>query len=1017
MKIHLEQLQHQDDALKAIMKAFQDLGVAGFYSRHSDESQNPLQQWGIAGQARNDGVVSNDGLANEIYANPLLRDAGDESRFIDCKMETGTGKTYVYTRLMYELHQQFGLFKFIIVVPSLAIKEGTKNFINSDYARQHFAKYFQNTKLELHVINAGDFEAKRGRKSIPSHIASFCDASRNEQNTIQCLLISDKGHLDKSTTSLFKSDYDQTLFGSFSCPSEAIRQTCPLVIIDEPHRLKRDGKSYRNIIEKLNPQMIVRFGATFPDKSGKLEAGKDFYRGLPVFDLGAVESFNQGLVKAVDISFADLDETSASKVYTVAEVSAKKLVLTKGRETVDIDVGEKLPPDFGGYVTYEGGNDKKLSNDLELHKGMKLIAGTFVNSYQEILINEAIHAHFEKERKYFFRDGSLPKVKTISLFFIDSISGYRNDDGWLKQTFERLLNGKLDQLIAHYEGIADDMGTHGLQIRASGGAESDGEYQDRIGEYIQFLKATKASLVSGKQTVHGGYFAQDWGEPDASTVGDEREDILHKERTLSFKKANGDWNLRRFFFSKWTLREGWDNPNVFVICKLRTSGSESSKIQEVGRGLRLPVDEQGNRLSEEETRLDYIIGWDEKDFAEQLKGEINRDARLVLNKEKLTAEMIKIITGFRKISEESLLETLDGKGIIKRNNDFKEGGYEKLLADYPELLLTQLQRSKVTTKGNTKRPPIKLRTENWNRIADFWEQVSKRYMLHLQRLPEGEIENLTDEILKEDIFSDNPFTIIQHATEKGDDGTVKLIEKRILIETNTAAGQISYGDFIKKIHKQTLIPIHILHQKIWGKLTDLAGSKTSEALNKLLNDNSISKFVKVFQSKFIEIFATKYAYTSLHYHAETSILKDGSFVAELERCLIGINDARDIADDSRNLYDYPLSYDSEIEHKILQVAPPVSVAVYGKLPKKSIKLPTYTGGTTSPDFVYSIKKNNSDDIAIHFVVETKSENRRESDTIAVETQGNAFKTIGGNIHYQEYTDVAAFTSDLMKLTK
>jgi type III restriction enzyme len=155
MKIHLEQLQHQDAALKAIIEAFPELGVAEQVSHDRDGRIN-----GFFDSAQ-DRLPHNNGLTNEIYANPTLKNAGEESLFIDCKMETGTGKTYVYTRLIYELHQLYGLFKFIIVVPSIAIKEGTRNFINSDYARRHFAKFFQNAKLELHVVNAGDFEANR----------------------------------------------------------------------------------------------------------------------------------------------------------------------------------------------------------------------------------------------------------------------------------------------------------------------------------------------------------------------------------------------------------------------------------------------------------------------------------------------------------------------------------------------------------------------------------------------------------------------------------------------------------------------------------------------------------------------------------------------------------------------------------------------------------------------------------------------------------------------------------------
>ena len=963
MKIHLEQLKHQEDALEAIVK--------GFPATAETDSN--------------------------IYANPTLQNAGNENYFIDCKMETGTGKTYVYTRLMYELHRKFSLFKFVIVVPSLAIKEGTKNFINADYARQHFARFFQNTRLELQTINAGDFEAKKGRKSIPSHISAFCEATRNERNTIQCLLISDKGHLDKVTSSLFKEDYDQTLFGSCSCPATAIKQTRPILIIDEPHRLKRDGKSYKNIIEKIEPQMIVRFGATFPEltigKGKNAVKQKDYYCKKPIFDLGAVDSFNQGLVKAVDISFANLDESSAEKKYKIVALTNKKLTLRKGSRDFEINVGETLPPDFEGNITYEGGNDKTLSNDLELQVGMDLIAGVFSNSYQEILISQAIDAHFEKEEKNFFRKNNAPKIKTVSLFFIDSIKSYRDADGWLKQTFERLLNKKLDELI----------------IKC---AEKT--------EYLQFLQATKQSLTAENQNVHAGYFSEDKGKGDAA-IQAEIDDILrNKEKILSFKDETGNWNTRRFLFSKWTLREGWDNPNVFTICKLRTSGSDISKIQEVGRGLRLPVDEQGNRLSNEESRLNYIIGWDEKNFAEKLVGEINCDAKVVLNKEKLTAEMIKVITEFRGISENDLLETLDNKSIIKRNNDFKEGGYEKLLAEYPELLQTQLQRNKVTAPTmQVKRPSIKLRQNNWTKISDFWQLVTKRYMLSLERLQESNLEKLVDEILGSEIFAEQYSSIVTRGTQASADGSrVDLVEDRQTMYVRDF-GVLPYNDFLQKLHKRTFIPLHILHKKVWGKLSEIAikNSYNKQEINSLINERALRNFSSEFEEKFQQTFATKYRYTSLDYSAGTSIMKNGNFVTELERGLVGTNDANDILEDDRNLYEMPLSYDSEIEHEVMKVTPPQKVVVYGKLPRKSIKLPTYVGGTTSPDFVYAIKKDDMNDIDLYFVVETKSENMRVSDEIAIGAQQKAFATIGRNIYWQKETTVEQFEQDLRQLVE
>ncbi len=144
---------------------------------------------------------------------------------------------------------------------------------------------------------------------------------------------------------------------------------------------------------------------------------------------------------------------------------------------------------------------------------------------------------------------------------------------------------------------------------------------------------------------------EDRGSGDESIqaeVDDNFEKI--KKKLLSFKDENGNWQTRRFLFSKWTLREGWDNPNVFVIAKLRTSGSDNSKIQEVGRGLRLPVDETGHRIQQDEwpTRLAFLIGYDEKDFAQKLIGEINSDAKLQLNEEKLTEDMIQLIVTKRK---------------------------------------------------------------------------------------------------------------------------------------------------------------------------------------------------------------------------------------------------------------------------------------------------------------------------------------------------------------------------------
>ncbi|MDR2341420.1 MAG: DEAD/DEAH box helicase family protein [Campylobacteraceae bacterium] len=257
---------------------------------------------------------------DSFNANPILKYA----RNIDVKMETGTGKTYVYTRLMHELKQRFGFFKFIIIVPSVAIKEGVKMSIMSDDWNKHFRQEFGNQSINLGVINAGDFDAKKGkRKQIPETLRSFCDDSKAEEKTLNALLLNDAM---LSSISMTRSDYDTTLFGIFSCPIDGLRAVKPIVIIDEPHRFKKEGRAWQNITENIRPQFIIRFGATFPykeTKNGKNKRVEIDYENL-VYELNAVRAFNEGLVKGVNIQYPALSDSNAKK-YKVKSIKKVKV--------------------------------------------------------------------------------------------------------------------------------------------------------------------------------------------------------------------------------------------------------------------------------------------------------------------------------------------------------------------------------------------------------------------------------------------------------------------------------------------------------------------------------------------------------------------------------------------------------------------------------------------------------------------------------------------------------------------
>lgn len=948
MKIKLETLQHQTDALTAIGKAFPGMDT-----------------------------MSHDPDANYIYANPLINYRYNDKANIDIKMETGTGKTYVYTRMMYELHQKYGLFKFVIAVPSPSIKEGTRSFITSDYAKQHFSEFYENTRIQLNVINAGDFNGQSGRRNFPAQLSEFVESTRQNVNQIEVLLIN-AGMLHSK--SMHRDDYDQTLLGGETSPIKAIAATRPIIIIDEPHRFSR-GKKFYDDIEEMKPQLIVRFGATFPEiitGRGHNKAKRtDYYRGKPQFNLNAVDSFNQGLVKGIDIDYPDMPEDQANNLYRVKKLKPKELTLTKDNKDYFLSVGESLADidkGFSGNVTYDGGLDHKLSSGLSLSKDMKLIPGTFSESYQDEIISEALDRHFTAEQDNFMRPNTavnVPRIKTLSLFFIDSISSFRGDNqtkGWLAKNFEKMLTQKLMKLIKKYELTIDG----------------------REKEYYEFLRATLQSLKSEHQDVYAGYFSEDRGNSD-DDIQAEVDDILkNKEKLLSFKDHKGKWITRRFLFSKWTLREGWDNPNVFVIAKLRTSGSEISKIQEVGRGLRLPVDETGHRLSQDEwpSRLSFLIGYDEQNFAEKLVGEINTDSPIKLNQDELTEDMIKLIVKVKQqtspqFNENQLLDDLDEHNVITRSNQFKQyvdidgkkmSGYDALCYFYPELeQQTKVTKGKIRDKNSKDTTKIKLRKQNWQQLKDLWLQLAKRQMIKFDPSVNQDAETVA-----RNVFSDNdnkifvlqrPQIIHQEITTNAAVSSVRETRS----DYNTEYLTMNYGEFLKILASKTDLSVNLINNLMIRAITRL-GNNTN-----YINEKTLANLISTFNSRFNERIKTSYSYESLDFAASTSIYnaEKQEFVNYVPANSLGVYQA-DSTSDQAYLYDRPpLRYDSaDPELTILKRSYSPKISVFGKLPKQAIKIPRFDNGTTTPDFIFKIDHGNK---PIYLVIETKAKNMRLGD--------------------------------------
>ena len=219
---------------------------------------------------------------------------------IDVKMETGTGKTYVYTRTIFELHKLYGINKFIILVPSVPIKEGVKSFLQSAYMKSDLQSLYDGTELRLHVLDAQKQQSKK-RKMFPHSIVDFANGTDIGGHRIDVLLMN-SGMLTSGKT--MGIDYDQTLLGNFTQPYETLKEISPFVIIDEPHKFKRGDRTFKCLIEKIQPQCIIRYGATFPE----LSRGVVDYENV-VYNLGSCDAFNNNLIKGVEVEYvADEDK-------------------------------------------------------------------------------------------------------------------------------------------------------------------------------------------------------------------------------------------------------------------------------------------------------------------------------------------------------------------------------------------------------------------------------------------------------------------------------------------------------------------------------------------------------------------------------------------------------------------------------------------------------------------------------------------------------------------------------------
>lgn len=508
------------------------------------------------------------------------------------EMETGTGKTYTYIRTMFELYQKYGWSKFIVVVPSIAIREGvlktfqiTEDHFMSEYGTK--ARYFVYNSKQLH------------------HIEKFASDAGINVMIINSQAFNARGK-DARRIYMELDDFNSRR------PIDVLASTNPILIIDEPQSV--EGKQTKESLKAFHPLFTLRYSATHREDYNK------------VYRLDALDAYNKKLVKKISVKGISAKGTSGTNSYLYLEgidVSTKQApvarlefeVKTKtglARKTHKIRQNDDIYQLSGELEQYKGYKVSEINgqnNSISFINGVTLYAGDVQGDvgelhFRRIQIRETIKSHFEKERALFHQG-----IKVLSLFFIDEVAKYRQYDkdgselnGVYAEMFEEEYTALLNEQLSLF---ADD-------------------------PYIQYL-----NRIQVKET-HKGYFSIDkksnrYVDPKVSARETDSDDadaydliMRDKERLLSFSEPT------RFIFSHSALKEGWDNPNVFQICTLKHSDSTIKKRQEVGRGLRLCVNQNGERMDSSVPGIDVheinvltvIASESYEQFAKQLQNEI-----------------------------------------------------------------------------------------------------------------------------------------------------------------------------------------------------------------------------------------------------------------------------------------------------------------------------------------------------------------------------------------------------------
>ncbi|MEJ8617541.1 type III restriction-modification system endonuclease [Helicobacter pylori] len=852
--------------------------------------------------------------------------------------------------------------------------------LHQNYYLSKFIVLTPSNAIKLGVLKSIEITREFFKSEYSTHLESYEDIERFilASNHKCCVLVMTFSAFNKEKNTINKTCLENTnLFNGAKSYMQALASMRPIVIMDEPHRFL--GDKTKKYLEQLNALITLRFGATF----------KDDYNNL-IYALDSKKAFDCALVKSISVAsvgesneyFLELkgiekrNEYEAMINYTNLENKTKS-VKVKKHDNLGVVTQISALEDY--IVEKITKTEVRFLNGFNLLLDQREPFSHLLDGEQEMMLKEAIKSHFEREEGLFKKG-----IKALCMVFISGVNSYLSENekpAKLALLFEKLYQQKLEEVL---KKPLDE-------------------------NYRAYLERTKDNI----QKAHGGYFAKSKKESDEAQVI--ALILKEKEKLLSF-----DSDLR-FIFSQWALQEGWDNPNVMTICKLAPSHSNITKLQQIGRGLRLAVNDKGERITKEHADFDFvnelvvIVPQVEGDFVGAIQQEISEHS---LIKQEFSAEELEKSGVVKKGYYGVLLETLEGLGFGEKTgdenfkltlnqNEFlkKEPELEKL-KDEKYLDLEKLKdflkdrligNSRVRDKNERKTEKIKINKENFKKFETLWEGLN-----HQARIAYAiDSESLIDEIVKNINSSFNISSkIVSVTTHKrvetmGNNATTEIFERE-------SACVWSLHEFISALSNK----VKLSFKSVAKVLEKIDENKFNEI--KKNEQEGLRRLEELFLEIIYQNIKDKISYqmreTTIKNRKNDAFYDEKGEIREFLDGSLGVDkyEIKNSSAQEKCLYENFMQVDSEIEKDTIEESNDTKIIVFGKLPR--VKIPVGLNQTYSPDFGYVVENN---DKKVLLVVETKGvehENElRDEEKRKISTAKKFFEALkkqGVNIEYK-----------------